>query len=268
MNNVVVDIEQTSTLVSVTETSVNVDITQTETSVSIGNAGPQGAPGDTGPANSLSIGTVATGDPGTNASASITGTAPDQTLSLTIPRGATGNFGVTLTPEYYYDSGGTVVSRSFALNYAYYVPYVFPGATTISRLGALLITIALTNSIRLGLYNSVDNRPYQLLAETGAISTGTGQATGFKYDTVNVTADTGLYYLAFVNQGSVPSTFSALQNKPPFMPQGSFDSPVSVAFPQFQSWMEANVTGALPATATPVTLETGAVPRIFFGVAA
>lgn len=266
MSNVVVDIEQTSTSVTITETSVNVDVTQTETAVSIGNAGPQGAPGDTGPVNTLSIGTVTTGDPGTSASASITGDAPNQTLNMTIPRGATGNFGVTLTPNFYYDSGGTVVSRSFALNYVYYVPYVFPGETVISRLGALLITIALTNSIRLGLYDSVDNKPNALLAETDPISTGTGQATGFKYDDVEVTAQTGLYYFAFVNQGSVPSTFSALQNKPPYMPQGTFDSPVSVAFPQFFVWMESGVTGALPATATPVTLETGAGPRVFFGV--
>lgn len=50
----------------------------------------QGATGATGPANELSIGTVTTGAAGSSASATITGTAPDQTLSLTIPRGNTG----------------------------------------------------------------------------------------------------------------------------------------------------------------------------------
>lgn len=52
----------------------------------------RGAPGDAstvpGPVNTLSIGTVATGAAGTNAAATITGTAPRQTLNLTIPRGA------------------------------------------------------------------------------------------------------------------------------------------------------------------------------------
>lgn len=46
--------------------------------------------GPAGPANTLSIGTVTTGDPGTSASAAITGTSPSQTLSLSIPRGDTG----------------------------------------------------------------------------------------------------------------------------------------------------------------------------------
>jgi hypothetical protein len=43
--------------------------------------------GPTGPANSLSIGTVTSLNPGQNATATITGTAPSQTLSLGIPKG-------------------------------------------------------------------------------------------------------------------------------------------------------------------------------------
>jgi hypothetical protein len=56
--------------------------------------GPQGP---TGPANSLSIGTVTTGSAGSSASATITGTAPTQTLSLTIPRGDKGETGTAAT---------------------------------------------------------------------------------------------------------------------------------------------------------------------------
>ncbi|KQZ81867.1 hypothetical protein ASD64_08900 [Mesorhizobium sp. Root157] len=61
-----------------------------------GDQGPQGVKGDTGdtgatgPANSLSIGTVAEGA----AAATITGTAPAQTLNLTIPKGDTGDQGI------------------------------------------------------------------------------------------------------------------------------------------------------------------------------
>lgn len=58
-----------------------------------GSTGPTGATGATGPANTLSIGTVTTGAAGSSASATITGTAPTQTLSLTIPRGDTGATG-------------------------------------------------------------------------------------------------------------------------------------------------------------------------------
>lgn len=66
-----------------------------------GAVGPQGAKGDkgdtgnTGPANTLTIGTVTTLAPGASATATVTGTAPAQTLSLGIPRGATGADGTT-----------------------------------------------------------------------------------------------------------------------------------------------------------------------------
>jgi hypothetical protein len=61
-----------------------------------GNTGPQGPTGATGPANSLAIGTVGTGA----AAASITGTAPAQTLNLVLPPGnlpAGGTYGQTVT---------------------------------------------------------------------------------------------------------------------------------------------------------------------------
>ena len=59
----------------------------------VGAVGPTGPTGSTGPANSLAIGTVTTGAEGSGAAAVITGTAPSQTLSLTIPVGATGATG-------------------------------------------------------------------------------------------------------------------------------------------------------------------------------
>lgn len=49
-----------------------------------------GVSGPAGPANTLSIGTVSTVAAGGSATASITGTAPTQTLNLGIPTGATG----------------------------------------------------------------------------------------------------------------------------------------------------------------------------------
>ncbi len=61
--------------------------------------GPTGPMGPTGPAGgetpTLAIGTVTTGDPGTEAAASITGTAPNFLLNLTIPAGHTGEAGPT-----------------------------------------------------------------------------------------------------------------------------------------------------------------------------
>ena len=57
-----------------------------------GPTGATGATGATGPANSLSIGTVTNGG---SAAATITGTAPSQTLNLTLPSGPTGATGAT-----------------------------------------------------------------------------------------------------------------------------------------------------------------------------
>ena len=56
----------------------------------IGPTGPTGPQGLAGETPTLTIGTVTTGEPGTDASASITGTAPNYVLNLTIPQGPTG----------------------------------------------------------------------------------------------------------------------------------------------------------------------------------
>ncbi|MBK8548463.1 MAG: collagen-like protein [Saprospiraceae bacterium] len=55
-----------------------------------GMTGPAGIAGPAGPANSLSIGTVLSGQ---NASATITGNAPNQTLNLQLPQGPKGDSG-------------------------------------------------------------------------------------------------------------------------------------------------------------------------------
>lgn len=55
-----------------------------------GDIGPTGPTGDVGPTPTLTIGTITTGAPGTDATATITGTSPDFILNLTIPQGPTG----------------------------------------------------------------------------------------------------------------------------------------------------------------------------------
>jgi hypothetical protein len=65
--------------------------------VAVTSVGDRGPKGDSGPANALTIGTVITGAAQSNASATITGTPPSQTLSLVIPRGDTGPSGTNGT---------------------------------------------------------------------------------------------------------------------------------------------------------------------------
>ena len=55
-----------------------------------GPTGPTGAAGADAETPVITIGTVTTGAPGSNAAASITGTAPNFVLNLTIPQGPTG----------------------------------------------------------------------------------------------------------------------------------------------------------------------------------
>jgi hypothetical protein len=62
--------------------------------VSVTSVGDRGPNGDTGPATTLTIGTV-TG--GATAAATLTGTAPNQTLSLVLPAGQNGSNGTNGT---------------------------------------------------------------------------------------------------------------------------------------------------------------------------
>ncbi len=61
-----------------------------------GTTGPTGPTGETGPTGptieepNFTIGTTATGAPGTDAEVEITGTYPDYVLNFTIPQGPTG----------------------------------------------------------------------------------------------------------------------------------------------------------------------------------
>lgn len=58
-----------------------------------GPTGQGGAAGPPGPANELVIGTVQSGDTGTPASVTLTGSAPSQVLNFVLPRGLTGQAG-------------------------------------------------------------------------------------------------------------------------------------------------------------------------------
>ena len=72
-----------------------------------GEKGDTGAKGADGQTPTISIGTVTTGAAGTNASATISGTTPNLTLNLTIPKGDKGDKGDTGAAG----SGGTVTKK-------------------------------------------------------------------------------------------------------------------------------------------------------------
>lgn len=78
-----------------------------------GERGIQGETGSTGPANTLSIGTVTSGE---TASATITGTAPNQSLNLVLPKGDKGESGSTETVLYDSSNGvGSISANAITL---------------------------------------------------------------------------------------------------------------------------------------------------------
>ncbi len=86
--NIEVIVDQTSVeVVQVPANQVTVQNFGSATTLEVATGGLQGA---IGPPSSLAVGTTTTGAAGTNASLTITGTAPSQTVNFTIPRGNTG----------------------------------------------------------------------------------------------------------------------------------------------------------------------------------
>lgn len=71
-------------------------------------AGQTGPQGDTGATPAITIGTVTTGEPGTDASATMTGTPESPVLSLTIPRGMPGEGNVSSVAGVMPDEDGDV----------------------------------------------------------------------------------------------------------------------------------------------------------------
>jgi hypothetical protein len=125
-----------------------------------GGSGDWGPPayltGPYGPSSDITIGTVTTGDEGDPAAASITGTAPDLVLDLTLPRGAAGINWIGT-----YNSGTTYAKNDSALdnNSSWRVL----GATT----GNAPPTLPTTS-----------NTWWKLVAAKGTDGTGTGDVVG------------------------------------------------------------------------------------------
>ena len=69
-----------------------------------GAQGIQGVKGETGATPNLTVGTVTTGEPGTQASATITGDAENPKINLVIPRGAAGTIENVTADSIYYTS--------------------------------------------------------------------------------------------------------------------------------------------------------------------
>lgn len=113
-----------------------------------GPTGPTGATGEDGDAATVRVGTVTTGDPGTEASVVNSGTEKDAVLDFTIPRGQDGQSGATIdllsaysTPSH---PGGTgnnaLIFDRNALSYGTSISHALNSATfTINQPGVYAV---------------------------------------------------------------------------------------------------------------------------------
>lgn len=106
-----------------------------------GNDGDPGGPGPAGPPNTLTIGTVTSGPV---ASATITGTSPNQTLNFVLQPGPTGATGPEGTERFLQLTSGTLALNGNNAEYFAYTTTANVTATFTTKTGAAVTSFILT----------------------------------------------------------------------------------------------------------------------------
>lgn len=162
----------------------------------------------------------------------------------------------------YYGSGlGILTTGALTDGVLYYVPLEVPKAITVSELYMNVTTIGAAGSlIRAGIYASdADGDPSTLVIDAG---TKVGDTSGHKQWAISQALAAGRYWLAAVGQGGVamPQVYKQdyLAGQ---MPVATANQMVGRGFQQ------TGVSGALPASATPVINDSTIPPRVLAKVA-
>ncbi|NBW14551.1 MAG: hypothetical protein EBR82_41785 [Caulobacteraceae bacterium] len=186
---------------------------------SVGDRGPKG---DTGPANTLAIGTVTSG---TLAAATITGTAPNQTLNLTLPPAdLTGLATVATTGSYNDLTNKPSIPSAYSL----------PDATTTTK-GGVIVGSGLSVST-----GTVSANVTSVAGRTGAVTIASTDVSGLGSLATQSS-------VAYSSLAGVPSTFtpSAHVHSAADITSGTLsDSRLSANVPLL-------VSGLLPSTVLP-----------------
>ena len=184
----------------------------------------------------LSVGTVAS-----------TVAAGDDTRLVSFP--------LLVTGQYTSTSSITTAATTLTSNRLYYLPFLITVTTTFDRIAINHAqTAAGAGSVaRLGIYNSTSGLPSTRVLDAGTVDLSTGAA--LKFVSISQTLTPGLYWLAAVPQitsGSPTFTCAAPSVAVPS------DSTASTG-----TKYEGSVTGALPASATPLASNVTQPPVIY-----
>lgn len=145
--------------------------------------GPTGAQGATGPAGTITIGTVTTGEAGTDATVTNVGTSTNAILNFVIPQGATGE-AATITI-------GTVTTGETA------------SVTNVGTATNAILDFVIP--IKEALYASLQNETAVTQTETGTIPLTLIESNGITVaDSVITITETGVYEIEYMVSAEAP----------------------------------------------------------------
>ena len=109
----------------------------------------------------------------------------------------------------------------------YAIPFVAARAMTVDRIAMSVTVLAAGKEARLGIYNSgPDGKPSSLVLDAGEVSVA---GTGTKAITINQALTKGLYWLAFVSDGT-PSVIRYFLFATPYGIHSTWTGPAAIVY--------------------------------------
>lgn len=183
-----------------------------------------------------------------------TGSSPSVVLTAEGGAAAAIDWSTPMAVGLYYPTGIHASTIPLVVDRVYYVPISFRRACTLDRIGFTGLTAAVASSVaRLGIYTDTDGRPGALVVDAGTVSTAAGLSA--KEIVISQAVDRGRYWLACVSQGGASG--ATLRASLGYANAQLVSSAIAADFNTgglASGFYESSVSGALPATATPVAL--------------
>jgi len=152
-------------------------------------------------------------------------------------------------------------------NYLITTAFYLPESVTVDRV-AINISVLGTGDIRLGLYahDNATGKPGSRIADWGLVAT---TSTGVKEVTISQTLNKGWYWFAYVWQTSNTTAFTMTSTPMNTLniPNNIGTSSAALTSSRGTSYYTTSVSGALPSTFTPLSINSATQPRVAFRTA-